>query len=298
MKKTTFYALAGMITSALLGFTSTEPTSSDGKTPPGTVSVSANFFADKNEICNIDYNEYLFWLAHVLGKESEEYANAQLDKSVWEGFPNKENYFEHPDYAQHPVVGITLEQAEKYTVWRTDRVAEKLLMGQKLIAISPDQNRSNYFSVERYKTGGFDWIIKKQEVAIPVFRIPSQQEWELIAKGNSSNEFGTDSQSSYNKKVLRKNYNRLYNTRKDRGTAEINKTCDGPAARTDYAKNVNGLWHIIGNVAELVTEPGIAKGGSWKDNSKDCIIQAVQKVDGPNNWTGFRNISAWEIIKI
>jgi hypothetical protein len=33
-----------------------------------------------------------------------------------------------------------------------------------------------------------------------------------------------------------------------------------------------GLYNIIGNVAEMIDQEGIAKGGSWQHKLEDCNI--------------------------
>ncbi|MFK7774836.1 MAG: hypothetical protein AB8F94_22035 [Saprospiraceae bacterium] len=63
------------------------------------------------------------------------------------------------------------------------------------------------------------------------------------------------------------------------------------------SKNTNGLFSMIGNVAELIEEEK-TKGGSWQDYLEDISIDASQPFEHPNCWTGFRNICKWEIRKI
>jgi formylglycine-generating enzyme required for sulfatase activity len=55
-----------------------------------------------------------------------------------------------------------------------------------------------------------------------------------------------------------------------------------------YYPNDFGLYAVSGNVAEMVSEPGITKGGSWQDINYYGQIPVVQKVSGPSPAVGFR----------
>ena len=48
------------------------------------------------------------------------------------------------------------------------------------------------------------------------------------------------------------------------------------------------MYCVIGNVAEMVQEKGIAKGGGWNTVVGEAVIPARQTYDGPNPNVGFR----------
>ncbi len=97
--------------------------------PPGTVQISDSFYVDKNEVTNVDWQEYMYWMKQVYGETSKEYQSCIPDASVWynETLSNvQKKYFEKPMFAYYPVVGVSYEQAQKYCQWRSDRVNEML----------------------------------------------------------------------------------------------------------------------------------------------------------------------------
>lgn len=280
----------------------------DGKehpieTPPTTVKISENFYADETEISNIDYREYLYWLAQVYGYEAVEYSKALPDTLVWQekveyGEPYIGNYFRHPAYDYFPLVGIDLNQAKAFTTWRTERVAELLLTSKGLIKAIKNKSLDNYFTIDRYLSGDYEWILKKESIVLPIYKIPTSGEWEKIAGIENKFKYGTDSLSRYNRKIYRR-YKCLYNTKDFEKTPSSNKYYwlkKMPIASRTLSKNTNNLYEIIGNVAELV-DNNIVKGGSWRDKLDNISITKNEKFVKPTNWIGFRNICTFRMIK-
>lgn len=123
-----------------------------------------SFFMDQNEVTNLDYKEYLYWISRVFPSSEENYKYIYLsalpDTLVWrnrlganEAFV--ENYFRHPAYNMYPVVGVTWIQATKYATWRTDRVNEKILIDRGImneVNGSPDNivTGEDHFSTKTY----------------------------------------------------------------------------------------------------------------------------------------------------
>lgn len=86
--------------------------------PPGTKKVKVDkevIYVDQTEIIVADWLEYIQYLEHIYGKDSEELIAA---------FPNgvmaKESLAK--EKLTKPITGITIEQAKKYCEWRTDAV--------------------------------------------------------------------------------------------------------------------------------------------------------------------------------
>lgn len=111
-------------------------------------------YIDKEQIKNIDWLEYQYWLEKVFGKESPEYKDAIPERRVlFQQLPEMmaKNYAESPAYRQQPVLGVSIEQAVAYCRWRTDRVAEQMLVKMKLLKYNPNQTRDDYFSLDKYQ---------------------------------------------------------------------------------------------------------------------------------------------------
>ena len=111
-------------------------------------------YVDYRQISNIDWMEFQFWLEHVFGADSKEYKASIPDKKVLrQQLPEKiaEVYANSPFYKEYPVLGVSREQAIAYCKWRTDRVAEKMLVDLKFIQYNPNQTRDDYFTLDNYK---------------------------------------------------------------------------------------------------------------------------------------------------
>lgn len=111
-------------------------------------------YIDQEQIKNIDWLEYQFWLEHVFGADSKEYKASMPDKEVIrQQLPEQiaEGYINNAFYVDLPVLGISKEQAMAYCKWRTDRVAELMLENMKFIQYNPNQTRDDYFTLDNYK---------------------------------------------------------------------------------------------------------------------------------------------------
>jgi formylglycine-generating enzyme required for sulfatase activity len=73
------------------------------------------------------------------------------------------------------------------------------------------------------------------------------------------------------------------------GTADIMPdNADVTAPVYSYWKNRFGLFQTIGNVAEMISEKGICKGGSWRHELETCRAGNDIAYSKPMSWLGFR----------
>jgi len=120
--------------------------------PPSLVQISKDVYCDKSPIAIIDWMEYLYWLEKVYGKDSEAYKAALPDEQVIrQQLPDSiaKNYMKGVAYRFFPLLGISPSQAQAYCRWRTNRVAEVMLVRMKLLVYDEHQTPDNFFSVER-----------------------------------------------------------------------------------------------------------------------------------------------------
>lgn len=226
--------------------------------PPGTVQISETFFADETEISNFSWNEYERWVAAKYGVNSPEHTFTLPDTTVWRGkdFNNEPyvlHYYRHPAYKNYPVVGISYEQALAFCKWRTARVKE--------------------FSYIGYKK---EWDLE--------YRLPNKEEWELLSN-NGSLELANKGRNE--KGNVKFNHRYL-----EEGSEEAKKFmadhADVTAPVYSYWKNKFGLFNMIGNVAEMISEKGVSKGGGWRSLLEECRAGKEIPYDKPTAWLGFR----------
>lgn len=224
--------------------------------PPGTAQVNDSLFADKTEISNFAWQEYEQSIKTQYGANSKEHLATLPDTLVWReklsyNEPYVDYYYRHPAYKDFPVVGVSYEQAVAYCAWRTQQVKTKL-------------------------SGSRDFKHRNFE-----YRLPSKKEWEALAETS---------------------VNVLFNNGKNReGDYELNCAMDEAAWQKrkaqgadvvtsvySYKANSLKLYNMLGNVAEMVSEKGICKGGGWKNMVDECRPGKDAGYTKPTAWIGFR----------
>ena len=101
----------------------------------------SRLYCDSDPITNQDWREYLYWLERIYGKESEPYRAALPDEEILrQQLPDSlaRYYLRNPVFNDFAVLGVSPEQARAYCQWRTDRVAEYILVCMKIREWDPD----------------------------------------------------------------------------------------------------------------------------------------------------------------
>lgn len=231
-------------------------------TPPGTVQLKDSLYIDRIEVTNEMWRAFTEgWL---LKKENDSatYAKMQPDSAVWYSLKfNSEHYvtyyFTSIGYGDYPVVGITYEQAVAYCEWRTERVNEYL---------------------ERTKDAAFKSV---------VYRLPTEAEWELAAAGK------------LDPVKYPHGYERVKDGKKDDSSKVINcfypdidsvqNTLQNLIMPSLSGKpNQYGIYNIMGNAGEMVSEKGLSKGGFYDAPLQFCTVKEKFSYKEPNRYLGFR----------
>ncbi len=227
-------------------------------TPPGTIQINDTLFADETEISNFSWQEFARGPKAIYGANSKEHIAVLPDTLVWReklayNEPYVQYYYRHPAYKDYPVVGISYEQAIAYCKWRTERVKTFL-------------TRKKDFSNHHFE-----------------YRLPTKAEWENLAETSS---FVLNNNGKNEKGQVKLNcINPLPN-----GDCMNAPYPDVTAPVKSYEKNFIGFYNMLGNVAEMVQEKGICKGGSWRNRIEECRVGKDQTFTNPNSWVGFRSV--------
>lgn len=225
--------------------------------PPGTVKVQENFYADRTEITNLDYREFLYWLKSNYGEDSQEYLLQLPDSTLLDSQTMQfyDLYLRHPEYNHYPVCLVSYEQAISYCRWRTDRVNEHLYLKKNKLKSLPE----NVIDIPGYC----------------VYRLPSIKEWEKLAK--------IDYDEKTIKKLQKKGKTKLncHNV-SESGFLEVIKTTK------ESIPNKIGIYDLFGNIAEMTSTKGIAKGGSFCNTEEDCSAENNFDYKKASLWLGFR----------
>ncbi|HNQ67525.1 MAG TPA: SUMF1/EgtB/PvdO family nonheme iron enzyme [Bacteroidales bacterium] len=230
--------------------------------PPGTVKLNESLYVDKTEVSNISYKEYIYWNKKFKGENSPEYLFCLPDTTVWEE-PLRSIYLWHPAYEEYPVVGISYEQAVDYCKWRSDRVNELFYLKENKLSKNTDLSNVDI----------------PQKV---IFRLPTKAEWQIIAVVNYSKK-------SINKLNSKKSGSRARCNFAGNNIEDINSDkCQITCPVKSYVPNLLGIYCIDGNVAEMIDEKGIAKGGSWKHKEEEYNVDKDYCYTKPEVWLGFR----------
>ena len=107
------------------------------------------------------------------------------------------------------------------------------------------------------------------------YRLPTKEEWEMVAYNESwrINEFKKAKPNACNLKT---------------DPSEKQFVVRGPVVVNSFNKGFFGMYHLLGNVSEMLEEKNVAKGGSWEHSAEDSRVGKAQVYAEPNKWLGFR----------
>jgi len=207
--------------------------------------INDSLYASKYEISNQLYGAFIN--SQKKNHNDDILVKAKIDSLQWlskESYnkPYEFYYHLHPAFNDYPVVNITYDGAVLFCKWLSD-----------------EYNSS-----------------PKRKFKQVIFRLPSEQEWMIAAKGGSSSSNYTWDE---NKGLINCNY---------RTTNEDSVNYYTVSVKT-YQPNGYGLYNMCGNVAEMLNDKKMVKGGSWQDTIENVKIDAQKPYDGKAMTTvGFR----------
>lgn len=228
--------------------------------------IRENFFAGETEVTNAEYGQFLSDL--LKNRAFDRLDSCRNGKTDWRALlPEQFSHLDdarvfehgHPDDPGHPVQNISHAAAQYYCDWLTR-------------AYNADTGRKKYKKV--------------------LFRLPTKAEWEKIALSRHPDGTPYPWGGYYvlnSKGCYLGNY---FSTEPCKDCPDQSKDSnDGgffTVPATSYFPSDEGLYCLSGNVAEMVAEPGISKGGSWKDIIYYGQIKVDNEYNAPGPGIGFR----------
>lgn len=227
------------------------------------------FYMLETEVTNKAYNLFLNDLK-AQGR-TDDYEKACFRSENWYT-PNHHNeaarcyYDSFPAYELYPAVNVPYEGAVLFCQWLTEKV------------------------------GNPEWE----------YVLPSQLEWTWAAEGGKTGEVysmggpfltAADGTPYYHYQHV----DDSWITRTDSGFQVVDNHpntvstnfigSDIPYPAKSLRANGYGLYNMCGNVAEMVSNPNMAVGGSWLDPGYDIRIYSIKNYTQPSPQIGFRVIA-------
>jgi formylglycine-generating enzyme required for sulfatase activity len=227
------------------------------------VALPSGIWMSKFEVSQARYKQFL---ADVPKEKLQE---MRPDSTVWltELFndPYAKYYFQHTAFASYPVVGISHVAASAFCDWMTEKYGKQIKLK----------------SADGEVAAGYR------------FRLPTEAEWTAAASAGKYHSTSYPGGFHYPRDHRgRWVFNHKVGKGDFAGYAGGNgKDYEGymiTAPVKSYLVDPSGFYNLTGNVAEMVAEYGVAKGGSWYHRSDDCKIESVNTYEKPMSWLGFR----------
>jgi formylglycine-generating enzyme required for sulfatase activity len=291
---------------------------------PGTVYIRDSLHMDEHEVSNQQWGYYLRSLKQDSGWAA--YAAALPDTTLWrqhyQYLPDARtadlytaHYLRYPGFRYYPVVGVSVAQAETYCRWRSAKEMEWLRTSPERGARRLRRQRQGYDVQLIYRlpttaewelgaTGGLDPAQHPYGYEHPPQKVRKWQRVQGKPDCYNAAEIPAGTTFYYNDANV---WETLY-YQPGPGQPPVYVRCGsvpgthdivigdftgvgGYLVTTyiyDHAPNGYGLYNMIGNVAELTTTPGEARGGSFEHPMAACRPDRSQRYDGPQEWLGFR----------
>ncbi len=246
--------------------------------------IKNNLYASETEVSIGQYNQFIQDLE--LNKEQDILQRVLFAPTSWADFLTDE---QKKKYANQKSAYNKNGEVKKYWVLND----EKFEPGNPSSPNYPIQNIS-WEAANEY----CQWITKvynsstsrKKKFKKVIFRLPTEQEWELAAHGKKSTNFAWGTNSVQNGKgCFLCNFDAPdcggcngKNKKKSNDGAFFTAMVDA------YFPNDFGLYNVTGNVAEMVQNQTITKGGGWNSRPEDCKISARISSEAPSPNIGFR----------
>lgn len=248
--------------------------------PPNGILIADNLFLDDSEVMNVHYLEYL----HFLTQDSSEQAiiKAYPDTSIF-GTKHLNNLLKHK---------------ERYYKKKGNKHIPLSILQHDEHKHEPSQKHHwwNYFSYTGTKHNPVVGISYEQALAYCAWRsqfitnhynnvLQKKLKYNKLDNKYIEFEFSLPDEEAWNKACKNDTYGSAI-------SCQIRKTNspmhEHPTAAFDHTPNSAGFYNLIGNVAEMTSQKGVAKGGSYQQTFEECNPSNSLTYSKPERWLGFR----------
>jgi formylglycine-generating enzyme required for sulfatase activity len=263
---------------------------------PGGAYLYDSIYIDSTEIANIHWLEYLYFLN--VDSAIDNYNRAIPDSTVWNAFSvnvnSHKNYLTKAEFRFYPVVGISYQQAVNYCAWRSAKVNSNFVLKNSAIKYQvnfrlPTEKEWEFaaaagLALDKYPHGYDDSMFSKPSLKNdPKYYYRSLPDTATLSYGQFKKNF---------RDFQKKGKEVIFNVLKE-SPFHFNYGAKQPLSINDRSikstrPNKLGLSNTIGNVAEMINEEGISKGGSWAQDLEISKIKNRQYYHKPEAWLGFR----------
>lgn len=229
-------------------------------TQKSLVEISEGLYASKYEVTNHQYTSFV----RFIRSDKDIFEQVKVDSMGWVDnlincTPYVKYYHTHPVYRKYPAVNISYEGAVLYCEWLTQQYNKQ----------------------------------PKRKINKVKFRLPTEAEWMKAAKGNDPAQTiypwcGKNSRDKRQDPLCNMYEKRLNGPER---TGDDRYTWDSAffTAEVDvFSHNDLGIYNMAGNVAEMVQEKGLSKGGSWADTEEFVRIKSMNNYTESGPTLGFR----------
>ncbi|WMN06404.1 SUMF1/EgtB/PvdO family nonheme iron enzyme [Marivirga arenosa] len=254
------------------------------------VPLGNNLYTFKTEVQNINYLEYLYY---VKKDSSTEFHESQLLKfDPTDTVYNEQKYFRNIKTRYYPVVYVNYEQATNYCEWLEDILNQRMMDNEEI-------SEEEYNLDVRLPTIE-EWV----KMAIRYDYVLKRTPWlESIAGSDQDRSELQDIINKNNLRISADEYEDKIQIYLKKNPVFIieNLVYKGKDEYLNYVLNLNEIWgrkdyqslekipyDLRGNVSEMTTINGIAKGGNWKTSQEEIGVFTNVKYKEPSNIIGFR----------
>ncbi len=253
-------------------------------TPEGTVMIEDNVYLDRTEIDVGSWLSFYSWTIIHQGYEDAQKLlpdSSAVEPELWAYIKRKSNNFidRQAIYSSQPIgyFAKDCKECDKFGKPLGSSPNNCPMLNLPVTGLTYEQ--VNEFCKWRTLLDGNNTF---------VFRLPTPDEWKSFAiKGLSESERRNGFKDSMNTKNCA-----LYNYKIK---CDCNDLAQGISVILAYYPEKTGAYEFYGNVSEMTSIKGIAKGGNYGLYAAQCHPDSVQYYSKPEPWLGFRCIAVKNI---